>query len=387
MRLVVRRPHASSRYNCPVAKEPIHESFCHTDYQYNVSDSNLPHCRLRWVFAGLREDMARTTNLGILEESIVPKPIKMGCGDVYEILNKTLPNVILEDLTFAEWVNFKEYEDFLKETIELHGFDGVPAHGLCATFDVTRKMNGAGFDCAMRTNGLVGPLTTKDVKKMAMTIFDIDLPRDQREICRIIHNGERWLLQGRDASTRHDYSYGASDSATGEAYATTMVACSFLPILKQVEISDLILDDIAEENTRYHDFWFTPPSNWVDTEEDESENVERPPVLPVTEEEEDDEYASTVSQPSYASAFEGSRIEDQVERPPITPAAPFTPVDQSAPAAPFTPVDQSAPVETFTPVEPFSPVEPFTPVAPPPTSSPTPEYDKCVQEQKRHKSE
>ena len=184
----------------------------------------------------------------------------------------------------------------------------------------------------------------------------------------------------------HDYSHGATDSATGEAYATTMVACSFLPILKQVEISDLILDDIVEENARYNDFWFTPPSNWVDIEEGESENVEGPPVLPVKEEE-DDEYASTVSQPSYASAFEGSRVEDQVEGPPITPAAPFTPVDQSAPAAPFTPVDQSAPVEPFTPVEPFSPVEPFTPVAPPPTSSPTPEYDKCVQEQKRHKSE
>ena len=60
-------------------------------FQYNVKDSEIAHDRLRWIFEGLREDVAKITPQGIVHWGQVPKPRHVGCQDIYSMLNKTLP--------------------------------------------------------------------------------------------------------------------------------------------------------------------------------------------------------------------------------------------------------------------------------------------------------
>ena len=61
---------------------------------------------------------------------------------------------------------------------------------------------------------------------------------------------------GHRASLRKHYKIHAFDEATGEAYATTFVACTMFPLLKQVEASSIIktsLDEEKEETKRFLD--------------------------------------------------------------------------------------------------------------------------------------
>ena len=163
--------------------------FNHKQYSFNVNQSGIGHDRERWVLCGIRADIADEP----------ADPLMLGFEDIHDLLNIKLPCLADDDLTTNEWTNFYDYQTFLRQEYEEGNIVGK-----VAVFDATRKLRGK-WDCAMRTDGTIGALTTHDVKKVVMSTYDMDKDMKDRSFCRIVHSGERFMLQGHHASTRNFY--------------------------------------------------------------------------------------------------------------------------------------------------------------------------------------
>ena len=97
-----------------------------------------------------------------------------------------------------------------------------------------------------------------------MSTWDTDKPIEEKAVCRILHPGERWQLQGRDPNLRRNWGTYQNDLATGESLSTNLVICTLFPFMKQMENADIIRADMSKEAFEFDVFcstWTSPTTS------------------------------------------------------------------------------------------------------------------------------
>ena len=256
----------SARDVCVAILEQI-STFSHKTFQWNNLYCDLPHDRLRWIYAGVRLDILARDPF----QRDLADPLDFGYEDIYHMLNMTLPNLRYSDpdpkqndLTVKELKNFRDFEKTVHEIVKgAKTVNDSQRIGLIATCDPTRKFTGV-YDPAFRVSGVIGSLTSKDVKKIVMSTWDTDKPIEEKAVCRILHPGERWQLQGRDPNLRRNWGTYQNDLATGESLSTNLVICTLFPFMKQMENADIIRADMSKEAFEFDVFcstWTSPTTS------------------------------------------------------------------------------------------------------------------------------
>jgi hypothetical protein len=79
---------------------------------------------------------------------------------------------------------------------------------------------------------------------MVTSTDDISLPRSERQVCRLLHDKERFILQGQDPRYCDLMCKTLARKVTGNAFPTFMLASVLIPIMREVADSGVVRSEI-----------------------------------------------------------------------------------------------------------------------------------------------
>jgi hypothetical protein len=195
-------------------------TFLHTNASVEAAHQGLHQKRLRQMFYG----MPRASVLNGALPTPLPPLDKTYDADVYDYLNKELPNLDPSELTQKQQRNLLAFKKELLTKIATMDIERVPR---CIVFEINRNVENKSFKATINLDNKAITITTKSIlfvmslRDLAAALNSVDgfAHWSQQELHRRVHGGELLTMTGRSPMLlrvlgRHDV-----QSFTGGAYS------------------------------------------------------------------------------------------------------------------------------------------------------------------------